>query len=102
VNAVINELGGEKIDIIEYSDDPEKYIANALSPAKVIEVKKGSKNKAIALVPEDQLSLAIGKDGQNVRLAAKLTGWKIDVKPVSEKNQQNESGKEISEEESKK
>lgn len=81
VQAVINELGGEKIDIIEYSDEPEKYIANALSPAKVLEVKILPKNKALALVPEDQLSLAIGKDGQNVRLAAKLTGWKIDVRP---------------------
>jgi N utilization substance protein A len=80
VMAVINELGGEKIDIIEYSDDPAKYISNSLSPAKVLEVKILPKNKAQALVPEDQLSLAIGKEGQNVRLAAKLTGWKIDVK----------------------
>jgi len=80
VMAVINELGGEKIDIIEYSDDPAKYISNSLSPAKVLEVKILPKNKALAVVPEDQLSLAIGKDGQNVRLAAKLTGWKIDVK----------------------
>jgi len=80
VMAVINELGGEKIDIIEYSKDPEKYVINALSPAKVLEVKIMPKNKALAIVPEDQLSLAIGKDGQNVRLAAKLTGWKIDVK----------------------
>ncbi|MFH1894793.1 MAG: transcription termination factor NusA [Patescibacteria group bacterium] len=80
VMAVINELGGEKIDIIEWSEDPEKYIANSLSPAKVIEVKIMPKNKAQVVVPEDQLSLAIGKDGQNVRLAAKLTGWKIDVR----------------------
>ena len=80
VMAVINELGGEKIDIIEYSEDPEKYIINSLSPAKVLEVKIMPKNKALAIVPEDQLSLAIGKDGQNVRLAAKLTGWKIDVR----------------------
>ena len=80
VSAVISELGGEKIDIIEYSDDPEKFIANSLSPAKVLEVKILPKNKALALVPNDQLSLAIGKDGQNVRLAAKLTGWKIDVR----------------------
>ena len=80
VMAVINELGGEKIDIIEYSDDPAKYISNSLSPAKVLEVKILPKNKALAVVPEDQLSLAIGKDGQNVRLAAKLTGWKIDIK----------------------
>ncbi len=81
VQTVINELGGEKIDVIEYSDDPKKYIANALSPAKVLEVKIKPKNKALAIVPEDQLSLAIGRDGQNVRLAAKLTGWKIDVEP---------------------
>ncbi|RLC35217.1 MAG: transcription termination/antitermination protein NusA [Candidatus Nealsonbacteria bacterium] len=80
VTAVINELGGEKIDIIEWKEKPEEYIANALSPAKVLEVKQLPKNKALAVVPEDQLSLAIGKDGQNVRLAAKLTGWKIDVR----------------------
>ena len=80
VAAVISELGGEKIDIVEYSDDPEKFIANSLSPAKVIEVKILPKNKALVIVPEDQLSLAIGKDGQNVRLAAKLTGWKIDIR----------------------
>jgi N utilization substance protein A len=85
VMAVINELGGEKVDIIEYSDDPEKYISNALSPAKVTEIKIMPKNKALCIVPEDQLSLAIGKDGQNVRLAAKLTGWKIDVRAVEEK-----------------
>jgi len=82
VQAVINELGGEKIDIIEYSEEPEKYIANALSPAKVLEVRiEPTKDKALTIVSEDQLSLAIGKDGQNVRLAAKLTGWKIDVRP---------------------
>jgi N utilization substance protein A len=80
VMAVINELGGEKIDIIEYAEEPDKYIANALSPAKVLEVKILPRNKAQVSVPDDQLSLAIGKDGQNVRLAAKLTGWKIDVK----------------------
>lgn len=80
VTAVINELGGEKIDIIEYSEKPEEFIANALSPAKVIDVEIEPKNKAVCIVEEDQLSLAIGKDGQNVRLAAKLTGWKIDVK----------------------
>lgn len=84
VQAVINELGGEKIDIIEYSDDPEKYIANSLSPAKALEVRILPKNKALVLVPKDQLSLAIGKDGQNVRLAAKLTGWKIDVRSSEE------------------
>jgi N utilization substance protein A len=80
VTAVINELGGEKIDIIEWQEDPEKYIANSLSPAKVVEIKILPKNKALAIVPDDQISLAIGKEGQNVRLAAKLTGWKIDVR----------------------
>ena len=84
VTAVISELGGEKIDIIEYSEDPEKYIANSLSPAKIQEIRILPKNKALAIVPSDQLSLAIGKDGQNVRLAAKLTGWKIDVKGSEE------------------
>jgi len=84
VGAVINELGGEKIDIVLYSEKPEEYIANALSPAKVLEVKILPKNKALAIVPDDQLSLAIGRDGQNVRLAAKLTNWKIDVKSKSE------------------
>ena len=100
VQAVINELGGEKIDIIEYSDDAEKYIANSLSPAKVIEVRRLVKNKALVIVPEEQLSLAIGKDGQNVRLAAKLTGWKIDVRS-SEPEKEGE-GKEKAETEDKK
>ena len=80
VQAVINELGGEKIDIIEYSEDPKEFISNSLSPAKVEEIKIMPKNTALAIVPYDQLSLAIGKEGQNVRLAAKLTGWKIDVR----------------------
>jgi len=80
VTAVINELGGEKIDIVEWAQDPELYIANALSPARVLQVEIQEKNKAIAQVAEDQLSLAIGRNGQNVRLAAKLTGWKIDVR----------------------
>lgn len=84
VLAVINELGGEKIDIVEFNDDPEKFIKNALSPAKVLEVKIMPKSKAICIVPEEQLSLAIGRNGQNVRLAAKLTGWKIDVKSVED------------------
>lgn len=80
VQAVIQELGGEKIDVIQWSEDPEKYIANSLAPAKVLEVKIMPKNTAQVIVVENQLSLAIGKDGQNVRLAAKLTGWKIDVR----------------------
>jgi len=84
--AVTNELGGEKIDVIIWGDTPEKFIANALSPAKVLEVKILPKNKAQAIIPDDQLSLAIGKEGQNVRLAAKLTGWKIDVRSVSQLN----------------
>lgn len=90
VAAVITELGGEKIDIIEYADDPEKFIANSLSPAKVLDVKILPKNKALVIVPEDQLSLAIGRDGQNVRLAAKLTGWKIDVRPPEKADEAEE------------
>lgn len=103
VSAVISELGGEKIDIVEYSDNPGKFIINALSPAKVIDVKVLPKNTALVIVPADQLSLAIGKDGQNVRLAAKLTGWKIDVKSDQEsltlENEENKSENESDEEE---
>jgi len=87
VQAVINELGGiEKVDIIQWNSDPKLFISSSLSPAKDIEIILNEKNKtAIARVPDDQLSLAIGKDGQNVRLAARLSGWKIDIKPKSEK-----------------
>lgn len=83
VQAVIDEIGGEKIDIIQWSDEVERLIASALSPAKVIkvEIQEGARD-ATVYVPQDQLSLAIGKKGQNVRLAAKLTGWKIDVEPI--------------------
>ncbi len=91
IMAVINELGGEKIDVIEYSDDPEKYIANSLSPAKVLEVRIEKKNVALAIVPLDQLSLAIGKDGRNVRLAAKLINWKIDVRGSEEVEEKKEA-----------
>ncbi|KKS37761.1 MAG: Transcription termination factor NusA [Parcubacteria group bacterium GW2011_GWA2_42_14] len=81
VTTVINELGGEKIDIIEWADDIAKFVANALSPAKVLEVKIFERRKeAQALVADDQLSLAIGRGGQNARLAAKLTGWRIDIR----------------------
>jgi N utilization substance protein A len=80
VMAVTNELGNEKIDIIEWDEDPAKFIANSLSPAKVEQVEILPRREARAFVPEAQLSLAIGKGGQNVRLAAKLTGWKIDVR----------------------
>ncbi len=94
VSAVMQELGGEKIDIIEWAEDPETYIANALSPAKVLQANILSQNRAEAQVPEDQLSLAIGRDGQNVRLAAKLTGWKIDVRTPEGKGTEIEEEKE--------
>ena len=84
INTIVNELNGEKIDLVEYSDDPLEYIARALSPAKVLSVETNdSLNMSQVIVPDDKLSLAIGKSGVNVRLAAKLTGWKIDVKPES-------------------
>lgn len=86
VQAVINELGGEKIDIIQYSEDPEKFILAALSPAENLEIKiDEDKKTALVLAPEDQLSLAIGKGGQNVRLAMKLTGYKIDIEGKEDK-----------------
>lgn len=89
VQTIIDALGGEKIDIIEWNENVEKFISAALSPAKVLSVQLFEEDKrAVVTVPDDQLSLAIGKRGQNVRLAAKLTGWKIDVtgaeKPVAE------------------
>ena len=85
VNSIVNELGGEKIDIIEYSEDPEKYISSALSPADVVKVEivDADKKSCKATVPDGQLSLAIGNKGQNARLAARLTGWKIDIRPES-------------------
>ena len=92
VMAVTNELGNEKIDVIEWSDSPEKFVANALSPAKVKLVEVSSRREAKVLVAEDQLSLAIGKGGQNVRLPAKLTGWKIDVRSQSRPEEVQEGG----------
>lgn len=85
VSSVVNELGGEKIDIVEYSEDPAKFIASALSPADVlsVEVDAEGAHACHVTVPDNQLSLAIGNKGQNARLAAKLTGWKIDIKPES-------------------
>ncbi|ACA98758.1 MULTISPECIES: transcription termination factor NusA [Cyanophyceae] len=82
IQAVVNELRGEKIDVIRWSPDPATYIANALSPARVdgVILVDAEERQATVLVPENQLSLAIGKEGQNVRLAARLTGWKIDIK----------------------
>jgi len=84
VNNIVEELKGEKMDIVKYSDDPAEYIAAALSPADVISVTVLEEGKSCrVIVPDDQLSLAIGKEGQNARLAARLTGWKIDIKPAS-------------------
>ncbi len=92
VMAVNNELGNEKIDIAEWSDDPAKLIANVLSPAKVASVDVMPRREARVYVPEDQLSLAIGRSGQNVRLAAKLTGWKIDVRSQARPEEAQEGG----------
>ncbi|NLT58237.1 MAG: transcription termination/antitermination protein NusA [Clostridiales bacterium] len=83
VSAIVDELRGEKIDIIQWHEEPAQYIAEALSPADVLEVRILDDYICQVSVPDDQLSLAIGKEGQNVRLAAKLTGWKIDIKPAS-------------------
>lgn len=94
VQAVINELAGEKIDVIEWSDDVGKFIASSLSPAKVIDVELDKKkNQANVIVPEDQLSLAIGIKGQNVRLAARLTNWKIDIISIEDIKKKKEEKK---------
>lgn len=105
VSTVMSELGGEKIDVIEWSEDPAQFIEDALSPAAVlnVEIKEnppaGGEKKAVVEVSEDQQSLAIGKGGQNVRLAAKLTGWKIDIKSAgpptqTEKSEENKEKEE--------
>ena len=87
VNAIVDELQGEKIDIIVWDKDIKTFIANSLSPSDVVSVIINEEEKAArVVVPDDQLSLAIGKEGQNVRLAAKLTGWKIDIKGVSQQH----------------
>ncbi|MEY3826305.1 MAG: hypothetical protein RLZZ148_1119 [Cyanobacteriota bacterium] len=85
IQAVVNELRGEKIDVIRWSPDPATYIGNALSPARVdlVMLTNAEERQALVLVADDQLSLAIGKEGQNVRLAARLTGWKIDIKDIA-------------------
>lgn len=99
VSTVMSELGGEKIDIIEWNEDPKKFIEDALSPAKTLEVKiDEEKKEATVSVSEDQQSLAIGKGGQNVRLAAKLTGWKIDIKSVGKPEVNSEESSETVEE----
>lgn len=91
INTIMSEINGEKIDLVPYSEDPLEYIANALSPAKVlsVEINESLKSSRV-IVPDDKLSLAIGKGGQNVRLAARLTGWNIDVKPQSSVEENNE------------
>lgn len=95
IQVVVNELRGEKIDVIRWSPDPATYIANALSPARVDEVRlmNPESRQTHVLVAEDQLSLAIGKEGQNVRLAARLTGWKIDIKDRAKYDYQGEDSK---------
>ena len=95
IQVVVNELRGEKIDVIRWSPDPATYIANALSPAKVDEVRlmDPESSQTHVLVAEDQLSLAIGKEGQNVRLAARLTGWKIDIKDQAKYDYEGENTK---------
>ena len=91
VNNVVDELKGEKMDIIKWSEDPAEYVAAALAPAEVISVTTLDDGKSCrVVVPDDQLSLAIGKEGQNARLAAKLTGFKIDIKPASAPQEEEE------------
>jgi N utilization substance protein A len=88
VQRIVDELKGEKIDIVRWSNDPVEYVANALSPSQVVKVLVDEEEKATTVVvPDHQLSLAIGKRGQNARLAAKLTGWKIDIKSESDAKQ---------------
>ena len=85
VNVIVNELCGEKIDIVNWSEDPKEFIAAALSPSKVLAVAiNPDEQSARIVVPDHQLSLAIGKEGQNARLSAKLTGWRIDIKSESQ------------------
>ena len=101
VQNVVNELGGENIDVVKYEDDPSDFIANALNPAEVIAVQFGDEDdekSALVIVPDYQLSLAIGKKGQNVRLAARLTGYKIDIRPESEVEFVDESTNEANQE----
>ena len=95
IQTIVSELKNEKIDIVRYSEDPVEYIVNALSPARVVSVDIMADDEyaheALVVVPDDQLSLAIGREGQNVRLAHKLTGWKIDIKSVSQMEQAENS-----------
>lgn len=99
IQTIINEVGGEKIDIIEFNDDAAKFIANALAPAKIEQVELDTENKqAVVTVDPEQLSLAIGRDGQNVRLAARLTGWHLDITTIEEKTEPETPTKPIVEE----
>lgn len=94
VQTIVNELKGEKIDIVRWSQDPKEYVANSLSPSKVVHVRINEPEKsAFVVVPDYQLSLAIGKEGQNARLAAKLTNWKIDIKSEAQYKQAVEEGR---------
>ncbi len=98
VKTIIDEIHGEKIDIVVYDKNPEVFIANSLGPAKIISVSADEKEKsAVTVVPDNQLSLAIGKEGQNARLAAKLTGWKIDIISESQYQERQSKGETISE-----
>jgi N utilization substance protein A len=101
VRMVVSELRGEKIDIIPHTDEPARFVAKALSPARVREViVDDAERQATVIVPDDQLSLAIGRDGQNARLAARLTGWRVDIKSETEFSQEEEEveyeGEEVS------
>ncbi|WP_290771015.1 transcription termination factor NusA [Anaerofustis sp.] len=101
IQNVLNEIGDEKIDVIKWSEDPVEYIKNALAPAEVLKVdilqteEADGKNVAMVVVDDTQLSLAIGKDGQNVRLAARLTGWKIDIKSKSQFDMSNDADEQL-------
>jgi N utilization substance protein A len=100
IQNIVNELNGEKIDVIEWHEDAARYVANALSPAQVVRVSVDEDTKtATVVVPERQLSLAIGKEGQNARLAAKLTGWRIDIKSEAAMRAAAERAREESESE---
>lgn len=92
ISAIVNELKGEKIDIVNYDENPAQYILNALNPAKVVNVMiNEDTHSARVVVPDYQLSLAIGKSGQNARLAANLTGWRIDIKSETQEKEENEN-----------
>ncbi len=96
VDRVVTELKGEKIDIIKWSSDPAEFVANALNPAHVLSVYTAENEKSCrVVVPDNQLSLAIGKEGQNARLAARLTGWKIDIKSQSQAAEMPDMAEEV-------